>query len=89
MVESSRRAARSAKRGRGPNALFVVAAAEALPPELDGRADALTIHFPWGSLLRGLLDADDAIVSGIARVMRPEAMATILLSVTERDRLDG
>ena len=46
MVEASRRAARATKRGGLSNALFVVAAAEAVPAELDGRADALTVHFP-------------------------------------------
>lgn len=86
MAEASRRAARATKRGALPSALFVVAAAEALPSELDGRADELTVQFPWGSLLRGLLEADPAIVGGIARVTRPGATVTLLLSVTERDR---
>ena len=89
MVEASRCAGRPARRGGLPNARFVVAAAEALPPELDGCADALTIHFPWGSLLRGLLDAEPGIVSGIARIARPGAVVTILLSVTEHDRAIG
>src|SRR5262245_4216240 len=86
MAEASRRAARATKRGALPRALFVVAAAEALPADLDGLADAVTVQFPWGSLLRGLLEADPAIVSGIARVARPGASVTLLLSVTERDR---
>ena len=89
MIEASRRAARATKRGSLSNALFVIAAADALPSELDGRADALTVHFPWGSLLRGLLDADPAIVAGLARVTRPGATVTLLLSVTERDRSIG
>ena len=89
MVDASRRAARAAKRGGPPNALFVAAAAELLPAELDGRADALTVHFPWGSLLRGLLGADPAIVAGIARVTRPGATVTALLSLTEHDRSVG
>ena len=89
MSEASRRAARPARRGGLPNARFVVAAAEALPPELDGCADALSVHFPWGSLLRGLLDADPAILAGIARVTRPGAAVTFLLSVTEHDRSIG
>jgi 16S rRNA (adenine(1408)-N(1))-methyltransferase len=67
----------------------VVAAAESLPATLDGRADALTVHFPWGSLLRGLLEADPAILAGIARVTRPGAAVSLLLSVTERDRFVG
>ena len=86
MAEASRRAARATKRGALPRALFVVAAAEALPAELDGLADMLTVQFPWGSLLRGLLEADPSIVSGIARLLKPGAVATLLLSVTERDR---
>ena len=89
IVEASRRAARPAKRSGLPNALFVVAAAESLPAALDGRADALAVHFPWGSLLRGLLEADPAILAGIARVTRPGATVTLLLSVTERDRSVG
>jgi 16S rRNA (adenine(1408)-N(1))-methyltransferase len=46
MVEAARRAAGRASRGGLPNALFVVAAVEALPPELDGVADLVTAHFP-------------------------------------------
>jgi len=86
MAEASRRAAR---RGGLPNALFVAAAAEALPAELDGIAAALTVHFPWSSLLRGLLTADPSILAGITRVTRPGATVTLLLSLTERDHVAG
>jgi Methyltransferase domain len=64
MAEASWRAARRSERGGLPNAVFVVAAAEALPPELDGVADLVTIQFPWGSLLKGLLDADPRVMAG-------------------------
>src|SRR6266704_2224219 len=89
MAEASRRAAASPRRGGRPNALFVAAAAEALPPELDGLADLVTVHFPWGSLLRGLLGADPGVVGGIARVMRPGARLDLLVSVTDRDHGAG
>jgi 16S rRNA (adenine(1408)-N(1))-methyltransferase len=89
MAEASCRAARPVKRGGLPNALFVVAAAESLPPELDGWADAITVHFPWGSLLRGLLEGEHALLAGIARVTQPGATLTLLLSVTERDHVGG
>jgi 16S rRNA (adenine(1408)-N(1))-methyltransferase len=82
-------AARRARRGGRANALFVIAAAEALPPELDGIATSLTVHFPWGSLLRGLLQADTRMIGGIARVTRPGAEVRLLLSVTERDHIAG
>jgi 16S rRNA (adenine(1408)-N(1))-methyltransferase len=89
MAEASRRAGRRPERGGLPNALFVVAAAEALPPELDGLADLVTVHFPWGSLLRGLLTADPAVLGGLARVMRPGATLSMLVSSTARDRGAG
>jgi 16S rRNA (adenine(1408)-N(1))-methyltransferase len=89
MAVASRRAAASPRRGGLPNALFVVAAAEALPAELDGLADLVTVHFPWGSLLRGLLAADPAVMTGLTRVMRPGATLSLLLSTTDRDRGAG
>jgi 16S rRNA (adenine(1408)-N(1))-methyltransferase len=46
MAEASRRAAAKPNRGGLPNALFVVAAADALPRELDETADLLTAYFP-------------------------------------------
>ena len=89
MAEASRRAARRPERGGLPNALFVVAAAETLPAELDGLADLVTVHFPWGSLLRGLLTADPAVLDGLARVLRPGATLSMLVSSTARDRAAG
>jgi 16S rRNA (adenine(1408)-N(1))-methyltransferase len=86
MTAASRRAAARPSRGGLSNALFVVAAAEALPAELDGVADLATVHFPWGSLLRGLLGADPAIMTGLTRVLRPGATLQLLVSSTVRDR---
>ena len=82
MADASRRAAR---RAALPNALFVVAAAEQPPPALARRADALTITFPWGSLLRGVLGADDGVVAGVAALLAPGATARVLVSVVPRD----
>jgi hypothetical protein len=85
MADASRRASR-----RGPaNALFVVAAAEQIPPELRGVADELTIDFPWGSLLRGALALDDAAEAarGIASMLAPAGLATAIVSIEDRDGL--
>jgi 16S rRNA (adenine(1408)-N(1))-methyltransferase len=82
MADSSRRAWR---RDSLPNALFVVAAAERPPDELQGLAGSLTVNFPWGSLLRGLLGEDDAVLAGVARLMAPGAEGAVLLSVVPRD----
>jgi 16S rRNA (adenine(1408)-N(1))-methyltransferase len=82
MADSSRRASR---RDALPNALFVVAAAESPPDALRGLAGSLTVHFPWGSLLRGLLGRDDAVLGGVAQLLAPGAEGSALLSVVPRD----
>lgn len=89
MADASRRAGASSRKGGLSNALFVAAGAAALPAELDGAVSTLTVHFPWGSLLRGLLEADPVILGGIVRICRPGAGVTVLLSVTERDHVTG
>jgi 16S rRNA (adenine(1408)-N(1))-methyltransferase len=80
---------RRMQRRRMDNVLLVVARAEELPSELDGLADAVTIHFPWGSLLRGVLLADADVAAGLARIARPGARVTAVLSVTDRERSLG
>lgn len=89
MAEASLRAARPDRKGGLANALFLVAAAEALPAELRGRADEVTILFPWGSLLRATLAYESAGVAacGIASLLGEDGTVRALLSVDVRDRL--
>ena len=82
MADSSRRAWR---RDKLPNALFAVAAAERPPEPLHGIAGSLTVNFPWGSQLRGLLGEDDAVLAGVARLMAAGAGGVVMLSVVPRD----
>jgi 16S rRNA (adenine(1408)-N(1))-methyltransferase len=89
MAESSRRAARPAHRGGLTNALFVVAAAEAVPDELRGIAGLVTVRFPWGSLLRGCLGADESVAAGIASLVIAGGALELVLAPAGRDRLDG
>jgi 16S rRNA (adenine(1408)-N(1))-methyltransferase len=49
----------------------------------------VTVHFPWGSLLRGLLCADPAVMTPVTRIMRPGATLTMLISSTPRDHGAG
>src|SRR5262245_40178432 len=53
---------RKPAKGGAPNLLFIQAAAEELPSELDGVADEVHTHFPWGSLLRALALGDEVVV---------------------------
>lgn len=87
MAESSRRAAGPARRGGLPNALFVVASAECPAVELTGIADELTVLFPWGSLLRGVLALDEATATGIALLVGPCGRVEAFVSITDRDDL--
>jgi 16S rRNA (adenine(1408)-N(1))-methyltransferase len=89
MVEASRRAVRSVRKGGLANALFVAASADSLPSELRGIAVVVTVHFPWASLLRGCLGADPRVAAGIASLLRPAGELELLLAPSRRDRLDG
>jgi SAM-dependent methyltransferase len=74
-----------AKRARLRNAAFLVEGIERLPHEFASFADEVTAHFPWGSLLRGLVDGSSAVLGPIARLMKPDAELRVLLSVVDRD----
>ncbi len=71
---------RTASRKVTANALFVVADALALPDELGRVATRVTIHFPWGSLLRGLLDGHPGLLAGLGTVGRGGAALEIGLN---------
>jgi 16S rRNA (adenine(1408)-N(1))-methyltransferase len=85
MIEASRRAARSPRKGGLPNAVFIASAVEALPVEVRGWADEVMVLFPWGSLLRGTLGLDANVADAIARLVKVGGRARIVVSVTERD----
>ena len=85
MAEASRRAARAPAKGGVANAVFAVAAAEAPPAELYGIADVITVVLPWGSLLRGVLGRDEAVMAGIADLLRPCGRVEVLVAPSDRD----
>lgn len=62
------------------NVLYVIANAQALPAELHGLAAHISINFPWGSLLDGLLNADAGLLAGLQAVARPNAALTVRLN---------
>lgn len=86
MAEASRRADR-----RGPrNALFLATGVEALPSSpLAGSADLVTVTFPWGSLLRGVVGLDADALRGLAAALRPGGRLEVLASVVPTDGIDG
>jgi 16S rRNA (adenine(1408)-N(1))-methyltransferase len=78
---------RKPARGGLPNLLFVQAAVEELPSELDGVADEVHVHFPWGSLLRAVAIGDAAVLRNLRRICAPGAWLEVILGIDpERDR---
>jgi 16S rRNA (adenine(1408)-N(1))-methyltransferase len=82
--EAARRAARRPERGGAPNALFVRAAAEALPEELAGLATSLTVILPWGSLLRAVAAPDPALLASLRALAAPAASLVVVMGYDAR-----
>ena len=69
------------------NVVYVQAAAEALPAELDGVASEVQVEFPWGSLLRGVAGGDKVILSNLRRLCSSNALLEVTLAIDpDRDR---
>jgi 16S rRNA (adenine(1408)-N(1))-methyltransferase len=79
-IDACRENLRQRSRHAPPNALFLIANALALPRELDSLATHLTINFPWGSLLVGLLSGDPALMERLAALVRPGARLEVWLN---------
>lgn len=86
LEKPSMKATRKPSKGGLPNALFVQAAVEDLPEELNSSADEIHIHFPWGSLLKGVCLGDSAVLSSLFRISAPESLLEIVIGIDpERD----
>src|SRR6185312_2067943 len=59
---------RQPAKGGAPNVLFIQAAVEDLPAELDGVADEVHVHFPWPSLLRAVASGDVSVLRNLRRI---------------------
>ncbi len=80
MGEIAAKSARKPARGGRANLLLVRASIEALPPELGGVADEVSVQLPWGSLLEGIVLARDDVLGGLAALCRPGARLTVTLN---------
>ena len=79
-IDACRQNLRQASRRAPPNALYLIANAQALPCELHGLATELAINFPWGSLLGSLLEGDPALIGRLAAIVRPGALLEVRLN---------
>jgi 16S rRNA (adenine(1408)-N(1))-methyltransferase len=89
----SKKIHRKPAKGGAPNVLFVNAAIEDLPADLDGIANEVHVHFPWGSLLRAVANGELQLLQNIRRLCADEALLEIVIGLdpsrdlTELDRL--
>jgi 16S rRNA (adenine(1408)-N(1))-methyltransferase len=80
MRRTAARAAAKPARGGTPNALFVWAAVEQWPDELDGVTEVHSL-MPWGSLLRALVRPEIDVLSTVASHCRPGTPFLVTLNL--------
>lgn len=69
--------------------MYVRAAVEALPPELEGIADRVSVVLPWGSLLRAVALPEPALLGAIRGLCQPGAELAVVLAIDPvRDRAE-
>jgi 16S rRNA (adenine(1408)-N(1))-methyltransferase len=80
---------RKPAKGGLPNVLFVQAAVEDLPRQLDGVADEVHVHFPWGSLLGAMCTGDRVVLENVRRICAPDALLEVVVALDpDRDRTE-
>ena len=89
LAKISEKIHRKPQKGGLANVIFVQAAVEDLPEELDGVADELHIHFPWGSLLGAVASGDQKILANLRRVLAAGGWLEVIIGLDpERDRAE-
>jgi 16S rRNA (adenine(1408)-N(1))-methyltransferase len=81
LAKISEKIHRKSTKGGVDNLLFVQASVENLPEELDGVANVVHVHFPWGSLLRGVATGDKLVLRNLRRICAEGAMLEVLIGL--------
>jgi len=80
---------RKPAKGGAPNALFIQAPVQDLPAELDGVADEIHVHFPWGSLLHAVARGDIEVLRNLRRICAGGASLEVVIGLdSERDQAE-
>tara|TARA_Y100000296_G_scaffold2588_1_gene3651 strand:+ start:1621 stop:2274 length:654 start_codon:yes stop_codon:yes gene_type:complete len=70
LKEGSARAAKKPSRGGAPNAMFLCANVLEMDNLLDGKADVVSVNFPWGSLLQAVSIPFPGFVAKMAALLK-------------------
>jgi 16S rRNA (adenine(1408)-N(1))-methyltransferase len=80
---------RKPSKGGLSNLLFIQGALEDLPDELNGLADEVHVHFPWGSLLGGVATGDETALRNLRRICSSAALLEVVIGFDpERDKAE-
>jgi len=78
---------RKPAKGGAPNVLFIQSAVEDFPAELNGVADEVHVHFPWGSLLRAVAAGEVEVLRNVRRICATGALLEVVIGLDpERDQ---
>jgi 16S rRNA (adenine(1408)-N(1))-methyltransferase len=72
---------RSVRKGGAPNALFLEAAVERLPEELNQIATEVHVQFPWGSLLHTVACGHIPTLRAMRRLCCPDAILRVVVGL--------
>jgi 16S rRNA (adenine(1408)-N(1))-methyltransferase len=79
-LDSCRENLQEYSREKLPNLLYVIANAQSLPYELSGMISHISINFPWGSLLAGLLIGGSNLMCELESITQPNTTIDIRLN---------
>jgi 16S rRNA (adenine(1408)-N(1))-methyltransferase len=72
---------RKPAKGGAPNVLFIQSALEDLPEELEGVANEVHVHFPWGSLLRAVATGDATMLRNLRQICAADALLEVVIGL--------
>jgi 16S rRNA (adenine(1408)-N(1))-methyltransferase len=85
----SMKATRQPAKAGATNLLFVQAAIENLPDELNDTADEIHIHFPWGSLLAVIALGEENALRSLYRIGAAGCLLEVVIGIDpERDQAE-
>lgn len=81
LAKISEKIHRKTSKGGAPNVLFIQSAVEDLPEELEGVANEVHVHLPWGSLLRAVTIGNVAVLRNLRKICAEGALLEVVIGI--------